>query len=546
MKINIIADVKKYSFFLIFIFVSVVWFLGFQTIYEINDNDTYFYIKMAHLYQEKGIFIKSFPWLYHTSWRENFPGIHFLWPVLLMPFVNIFGDLNGAKLLQSLVVGFIFGTLYLTVKLVRPKYSFIFFLLFFTFPLASYFIGRLQNIRAIGLAVLFFMIGLYTILSGKNLLLFITSFFFVWAYDGYIILIILSFFFFISRLIVDKIIDSKSFLISISGSMWGIIINPYFPNNILNTQLIFTNPIINFIFPVSLEWISPYFIDKYLFYILIGYLIILFLGFIFLFQEIRKKPNIPLFRWFFLWLCSIFLVFLTFLSQRFVEYSVLSTFIFLVACFDIFKPQGFNFKKITGLLTLDKNLIYFGKRLLYYFSVIIIMLFVLSIILTLWASQTRFIDQRSFSLFRYYGAANFLKYNSNAGDLVFLDRWDIFPYFFYYNSHNYYVVGLSGNTILRYDPRKFFYYDNLIRVGAICDKYILKCAERLACYNKQDNSLYKLLKEEFGAKFLVVDRYNLKGVQKNYNLDYLIKLSPNLEKIYQDPYFKDIIIYQLR
>ncbi len=534
--------IKKHGFLFVFLLVSLVWFLGFQIIYEINDNDSYFYIAMSHIYADKG-FIKEMPWLYHTSWRKDFPGIHFLWSVVLIPFVKVFGDLNGTKLLQSLVVGFILGILYLIIKHIRRDHHFIFFLLFFLFPLASYFMSRFQNVRAIAFAVLFFLTGLYALLLRRNWFLFMTSFFFVWAYDGYVILVILAFLYFLSRLIVDKALDLKPFLCVISGIVWGIILNPYFPNNILNSQAIYTNPIINFAFPVSIEWTSPYFSDRHLFYILIGYLVILSFGFFFLYQEIQQKKNRQCSQWFFLWLSSVFFVFLTFLSQRFVEYSVPLIFLFLVACFHIFLPENINFRLFNRLLNRESRLLI--RRSLYYLSVIIVAAFTLSIVLLIWLSEARHFDRQAFSLSRFYGAAMFLKHNSEPGDLVFLDRWDIFPYFFYYNTHNYYVVGLNGNSILPYNPRKFFYYDNLIRLGAICDRYASKCGEKLACYDKSDNALYKLLKEEFNAKFLVVDRYNLKKIQKNYNFDYLIRQSPELKKVYEDSYFEEITVYRL-
>lgn len=37
----------------------------------------------------------------------------------------------------------------------------------------------------------------------------------------------------------------------------------------------------------------------------------------------------------------------------------------------------------------------------------------------------------------------FLKAESQPGDLIFTDDWDVFPVFFYYNTHNHYIVGLD-------------------------------------------------------------------------------------------------------
>lgn len=37
----------------------------------------------------------------------------------------------------------------------------------------------------------------------------------------------------------------------------------------------------------------------------------------------------------------------------------------------------------------------------------------------------------------------FMEHNSDTGDIVFTDDWDIFPLYFYHNHHNYYIVGLD-------------------------------------------------------------------------------------------------------
>ena len=41
------------------------------------------------------------------------------------------------------------------------------------------------------------------------------------------------------------------------------------------------------------------------------------------------------------------------------------------------------------------------------------------------------------------GAMEYLERSTPAGSIVFTDDWDIFPYCFYWNHHNHYVVGLD-------------------------------------------------------------------------------------------------------
>jgi len=46
----------------------------------------------------------------------------------------------------------------------------------------------------------------------------------------------------------------------------------------------------------------------------------------------------------------------------------------------------------------------------------------------------------------------FLEENSEPGDLLFTDDWDVFPLFFYYNRHNHYIVGLDPKFTHERDP----------------------------------------------------------------------------------------------
>lgn len=529
------------GFFLISILIGSFWFLASSSIYEIKDNDSYFYIKIAHLYQEQGIFIKEFPWLYYTNWRDHFPGLHFLWSMILIPFVSIFGDLTGAKLLQSIVVGFIFGMIFLILKELRKNYHYLFVLLFFSLPLAPNFMARLMNARPIGFSILFFLLGLYFILKKKNIPLFITSFFFVWAYDGYVILLFLALLYFISDFIANKRLNWQILLIMISGFLWGNVINPYFPNNLLFSHFLYTNPVINLAFPISVEWQPPFFFNKIIFYDLILYIaLIVVAASVFYAQRLslkRKEPN-KITNYYFIYFSAIFLIFITLLSNRFIDYLLPLMIFFIALYLDLIIPEGL-------IERLSKALVNIKVRLVVSACLIFVMSSSFIIIILGYGNSESFKNVGDFSLQRFYGSAKFLEQKSQDKDLVFLDRWDIFPYFFYLNSKNYYNLGLNGNFLLLYDPKLFFYYDNLIRYGIICDKYFSNCGKDFVSNGKIDNKLYNILQDNFKVKYFFSDSENLKNVQKYYNIDDLIKQSPKLKLIFEDQYFKSAKIYKV-
>lgn len=530
---------KSAVFIMTFLFMGFFWSLALSSVYEIKDNDSYFYIRMAHLYQEKGLFIQEFPWLYHTSWRDNFAGIHFLWSLILIPFVNFWGDLNGAKLLQSIIVGGIFGTLFLIVDTLLKKQNSFPFLFFFLLPLVPEFLGRLGNTRPIGLAIFLFLLGVLALVNKRNWLLFFISFVFVWSYDGYFALLIIAFIYSLSEFFIGRKMSFLPFMVTLSGSLWGLIINPNFPNTVIKSQVIFTNPIINLFFPVSLEWISPFFINKINAYKLLGYLaFILIVGIAGLFERNRASKSI---RALFLFLSTLSFLLLSLMSQRFIEYFVPLAFLFIIAHLDIIVPLEV-FSKLERI-NITRLKFISAKFLLVVVLIIGSGLVWMRILFSMRNSETDYL-KNEFSLLRFYGASEFLKTNSRSGDLVFLDRWDMFPYFFYQNTNNYYVVGLNGNSMISYDRRLFFLYDNLIRWGIICDKYVSRCWQKFIC-QKENNDLVDILKYDFKAKFLVFDRYNLKKVQKYFYFDTLLLQSPELRLVYEDPYFKDVRVYRV-
>ena len=45
---------------------------------------------------------------------------------------------------------------------------------------------------------------------------------------------------------------------------------------------------------------------------------------------------------------------------------------------------------------------------------------------------------------------DYLITNSNAGDIVFTDDWDVFPLYFYLNQKDYYLVGLDPEFMNQY------------------------------------------------------------------------------------------------
>ncbi len=63
-------------------------------------------------------------------------------------------------------------------------------------------------------------------------------------------------------------------------------------------------------------------------------------------------------------------------------------------------------------------------------------------------------------------AMDYVRQNSDPGELIFTDDWDVFPVYFYYNHHNTYACGLDPQFTASIDPVLWERYKTLTRGNA--------------------------------------------------------------------------------
>jgi hypothetical protein len=81
------------------------------------------------------------------------------------------------------------------------------------------------------------------------------------------------------------------------------------------------------------------------------------------------------------------------------------------------------------------------------------------IVKTIPATQERIIDSKPYDL--YEGAAGWLEKNTPAGERVFQTDWDDFQRLFFYNTHNTYLAGLDPTYLQLYDSDL---YDEWVKI----------------------------------------------------------------------------------
>jgi len=339
---------------------------------------------------------------------------------------------------------------------------------------------------------------------------------YVWLYGGWplaLVLVIiyglLSFFWpserrgWLAKRMGKFKICCQNFLLFFSvlvGLTAGLFFNPYFPHNFkFYWEQTFKIAIFNYqhIIGVGGEWYPYPLFDLILASVPFSILaIIAMLGFIFFYR--KQSMN----SWFFMILSFLFFIF-TLKSRRYVEY-----FIPLMVCFSALSIDAF-------WPLLEQRLFRFiPKRFFVLLPLLAVLLFTPFFARDFLLVKKSY--QSGFSLNRFVDPSKWLMENSNPGDIVFHSDWDEFPFLFYNNSKNYYLVGL--------DPTFMYSYDSDLHKRWV----------EITSGSGQEN-LYLTIKNIFGARYVFVDINQNQAFDKNLASNfYFEKVFENSEaKIYK-------------
>ena len=421
--------------------ISVAFFycLQFSTP-KLVGIDSHFHIKFSSLMREQG-FIRSLPWLQYTIYKDYFRDHHFLYHVLYIPFT--FGDLvSGAKWAAVFFASLATISFYWLLNVNRVKFAFVWTLLLMVS--SHSFLYRISMSRVQGISLLFLFLGILFITKKKYLALSILAFFFVWLYDGYFMMVVITVVFFFSKWLIDKDCDVRLLIYFFAGLLLGIIINPYFPENISSYYFNMTRASQDpGVVKVGKEW-QPY--NTWFLMKDSGLVWLLFFSailFSFVYGIKNKAKSVSLL------LISLFFFLLLCMSRRSVEYWPPFCVLFSAFAWDGLLPFK-NEREIFAKKRLNIFLITFGVILLGTFSYINY-------------TEARKDIGSGKPLDYYKGAAIWLKENTKPETIVFNTDWDDFPQLFLYNSKNYYIVGLDANYMYKFKPELYLKWKAITR-----------------------------------------------------------------------------------
>ncbi len=456
----------------------------------ILDNDGYYHIRWSRMLREHAPALPAFKPLPLTTLNErDYVDHHYLYHVLLIPFT--LGDLRfGAKLSAAIFSSLAVAALFWLIIAYRVPYRWAWLvpLLLSSEP----FLYRMSMTRAPSLSLAFLGAGIYLILKRRWVWLGLLSFAFVWLYSLFPLIFAVALAYTIAVYVVERRVETGAALASFAGIVAGLLINPYFPKNlVLFWEHLMMKLTADYSVNVGVEW-YPY--DTW---VILGgsavAFVIYFAGLLaFDFRRPGRDPK-PLF---FLILATLFLL-LAFKSRRFIEYW--PPFAVLFGAF-VLSPYIERLMKRGVRQPVDRAVCAVAA------SVALVALLG-TMTVTVWIAHYNIRTETD--PYAYRGASLWLAENTPPGTVVFNTDWDDFPMLFYYNPDRTYIVGLDPTYLYDRNPEMW----NLYRDITLGDK----------------NDPAPIIKERFGAEYVFTD---------NYHEDFLrvARETGDFETVYTDRY----------
>jgi hypothetical protein len=397
--------------------------------------DSYFHIQISEIMGRQGLVLKTFPWSVCSIWTDSFFDKEWLFHVWLIPFISLFGKFTGAKVAVLATVFLIAASWGLLLRQIGIRKHIFPAMCFMLFIAGCLFFERLTFCRSLLFALIFFPLALFFVLRSNRIGLMTVSYLYAISHTGSWQLLPVVLVFDIARRCREK--DSFKFTDFMSawvlfGLIAGLILNPYFPANIkgliiqnimvLKIRLLgFGNDVIDQgfeLYPMTLNRVIQGFIPVA---VLTGYTIC----------DALKKKRFSSMDWMtlsLLILSSVYFI-LSILCQRFIEYFAPISALFILAYWSRHEnPLNSRVRKTLFAL------LFAG----------------IALISILKLQDALYLDQP-----KYAGAAEWIKRNTEPGEIIFTADWDDTPMLFYGAPEQRYLVFLEPYFMYLHSPQKY-------------------------------------------------------------------------------------------
>lgn len=393
---------------------------------NLAGNDGYFHIKFAQVMRQQGL-RPHFPWLPLTILNAaNFYDHHFLYHVLLIPFTLGDNLLAGAKWAAVLFAALSFLTGWLLLRGQRVPYAAVWALGFLAVSHA--FLYRLSMTRVQSLSLLMLMFILHVSLTRQYRWLLPLAFVYIWLYDAFVLVLMVVGGYVVARWLIERQLKPAPAIYAGLGLGLGLLINPYFPNNLifiyhhLLPKILDTTAI-----GVGGEW-YPYDTWDLVENSALALLAFVAGAFALGWHERRMDTRSAT-----LFLLALGFGLILFKSRRFIEYFPAFALLFCAVAWapiiEAWRQQG---RRAARVLPLGLALVFAAGSA--------------DNILHLRQEL-----QESTPYQRYAGASAWLQANTPPGSRIFQTDWDDFTWLYFYNTQNSYTVGLDPTYMQLYN-----------------------------------------------------------------------------------------------
>jgi hypothetical protein len=446
-------------------------FAWVQSYPAFRDPDSFYHAKMAEQLLHGNI-VSHFPWLPFTTLGAAFADHHFLYHLVLAPFIAVLGPTYGTVVATVILAATAVTVFHAFLRDREVPFAWVFTAVLVT---SSGFLFRIDLAKAIAVSVAILFGALILMRRGNSGALFFVAWAYVWAYGGWPVLGVICAAELGARLLVDiasygrtslhvwwrELPTSRELRNAIAvaaGFATGIVINPYFPNNLrFYWEQIVQIAVINYrgTIGVGSEWYPYKFLEIFgeaggVFILAATCILLLLLG---LFwsktvaaeeQSLSKEGARGAAS---LFILAATFFFMTMRSRRHIEYFMP----FSVAACALVAAAILAYvdaKKLSAEVVKT-----FGRVA----SVIIGCLFALGFAVLAWRSVTGVHKAfgRGYAWSKYAEASAWLSANTAPGSVVVHSDWDEFPILFFHNDHNAYIAGLDPTFLYRNDPTRY-------------------------------------------------------------------------------------------
>jgi hypothetical protein len=453
--------------------VTAVFFWLVQGSGRFLDPDSFYHAKMGLLTLQNGI-VFDFPWLPFTTLARHFADHHYIYHLLLAPFILWLGPLYGTKLATAVFAAAAVTAFYWMLRAYAMRGALAFTALLAT---SGGFLLRVNLAKATALSLTCLMFALVAVKRDQPWRLFVISWVFVWLYGGWPIMLILAGAFLLGRVIAAamdmyergvggreafaglwKWPETRNLRVIAAGLACGLVVNPFFPKNLMfYWDQIFQIAMVTRRVTVSVgsEWypstLAGLFDKSAALFILLMVAAVLFMVDVFWSRrDMAARPSRRAVAEF-LGVAILALTFflLTLRSRRHVEYFVPLGMLFIAHALNLLVPR-LDFSKWAADWRVNDHKIRFALVVL-----AVYMALILPLIAARDAYEVRLDMDKGVAWTKYEQAARWLTDRVPAGEVIFTSDWDDFPPLFLRDDIHRYIIGLDPTFLYLADEGRY-------------------------------------------------------------------------------------------